>query len=85
MNSYTGGVGEIRAASVGSGWTFTDNIIDASQGGIYFNTNDVATPSATTISDTRSPRPPRTLRAAAGTTDRRFCCGARREQRLDLG
>ncbi len=51
LSGYTGSTGEINAANVGSGWTFSDNIIDTSKGGIYFNTNDVASPAATTISD----------------------------------
>ena len=33
INGYTGGVGEIQAANVGSAWTFTDNIMDVSNGG----------------------------------------------------
>ena len=55
LNGYNGSpdsngaVAEIKAANVGSGWTFTNDIIDVSQGGIYFNTNGVANPSATTI------------------------------------
>ena len=51
LNGYTGSVGEIDAANVGSAWTFTDNIIDVSNGGIYFNTDDAPSPGATTISD----------------------------------
>jgi hypothetical protein len=51
LNSYTGGVGEISAAGVGSAWTFTDNIVDVSNGGIYFNTDNVSGPGPTTISD----------------------------------
>jgi parallel beta-helix repeat protein len=51
LNGYTGTVGEIQAANVGSAWTFTDNIMDVSNGGIYFNTDSVATPGATTIAD----------------------------------
>ncbi len=51
LNGYTGGVGEIDAANVGSAWTFTDNAIDVSNGGIYFNTDDVVDPGATTIAD----------------------------------
>ncbi len=51
LNGYTGSTGEINAANVGSGWTFSDNIIDTSKGGIYFNTDDVASPAPTTISD----------------------------------
>ena len=55
MYGYSGsGPGEITAdpglAGVGSGWTFTDNIIDASEGGIGLNTDGVASPSPTTIS-----------------------------------
>ena len=41
---------EISAANVGSGWTFENNIIDASNGGIYLNTDGVADPSPSTIS-----------------------------------
>ena len=41
---------EIYAANVGSGWTFTNNIIDASLGAIYMNTNGLLNPAPTTIS-----------------------------------
>jgi len=40
---------EILAANVGTAWTFTDNIMDVSNGGIYFNTNDALSPGTTTI------------------------------------
>jgi hypothetical protein len=55
MYGYSGsGTGEIDAdpglSGVGSGWTFTDNIIDVSNGGIGLNTDNVAGPSPTTIS-----------------------------------
>ena len=53
LNGYTGGVGEIRASNVGSGWTFTDNIMDVSNGGIYVNTDGVANPATSTIADNR--------------------------------
>ena len=51
LQGYSGSFGEIDAAGVGSGWSWTNDIIDASNGGIYFNTDGLATPSATTISD----------------------------------
>ncbi len=56
LTGYSGsGPGEITAdpglAGVGSGWTFTDNIIDTSQGGIGLNTDNVSDPSPTTIAD----------------------------------
>jgi uncharacterized repeat protein (TIGR02543 family) len=40
---------EIWAPGVGSGWTFGDNIIDTSTGGIYFNTDNVSSPDQTYI------------------------------------
>jgi hypothetical protein len=49
------GPGEITAdpglSGVGSGWTFTDNIVDVSEGGIGLNTDGISNPSLTTISD----------------------------------
>ena len=56
LSGYTGtGPGEIQAdpglAGVGSGWTFTDNIIDVSNGGIGLNTDNVNDPAPTTIAD----------------------------------
>jgi nitrous oxidase accessory protein NosD len=53
LNGYTGSVGEIQAANVGSAWTFTDNLMDVSNGGIYFNTDGVVNPAATTIADNK--------------------------------
>lgn len=49
LNGYTGAVGEIQAVNVGSGWTFANDIIDVSNGGIYFNTAGQANPPATMI------------------------------------
>ena len=79
INGYTGGVGAIQAANVGSGWTFSDNIVDASEGGIYFNTNDVASPAATTISDNAFSQSTPLPRAEAVTRARPFSSGARPE------
>ena len=42
---------EIYAANVGSGWTFTNNIINANLGAIYMNTNGIANPAVSTISN----------------------------------
>jgi len=49
LNGYTGSVAEIVASNVGSGWTFNNNIIDVSNGGIYVNTAGVSDPSPTKI------------------------------------
>ena len=56
LTGYTGsGAGEIQAnpglQGVGSNWTFTDDIVDASHGGIGLNTDGITNPAATTISD----------------------------------
>jgi hypothetical protein len=51
LNGYSGGTGEIVASNVGSGWTFTDNIIDVSNGGIYVNTDGIVNPSPSSIAD----------------------------------
>ena len=53
LNGYTGGVGEIQASNVGSGWTFTDNIMDVSNGGIYVNTDGVTNPATSKIAANR--------------------------------
>jgi hypothetical protein len=50
LNGYTGGTGEIVASDVGSGWTFSKDIIDVSNGGIYLNTNGIANPKPSSIS-----------------------------------
>ncbi len=42
---------EIYAANVGSGWTFSNNIINANVGSIYMNTDGITNPAPTTISD----------------------------------
>lgn len=49
LQGYAGGVGEIVASDVGSAWTFANNIIDVSNGGIYVNTNGLTAPAKTTI------------------------------------
>lgn len=51
LNGYSGGTGEIVASDVGSGWTFTDNIIDVSNGGIYVNTDGIVDPAPSTIAE----------------------------------
>ena len=51
LSGYSGGVGEIDASNVGSGWTFTDDIMDVSNGGIYVNTDGIANPATSTIAD----------------------------------
>jgi hypothetical protein len=53
LNGYTGGTGEIVASNVGSGWTFTNNVIDVSNGGIYLNTDGQTNPPLTTIKQNR--------------------------------
>lgn len=51
LTGYSGNAGEIQATGVGSGWTFDDNVIDVSDGGIDFNTNGVSNPGPTSIDD----------------------------------
>lgn len=51
LSGYSGSAGEIQATGVGSAWTFDDNIMDVSNGGIEFNTDQAANPGATTIAD----------------------------------
>ena len=51
LNGYTGSTGEIVASNVGSGWTFAKDIVDVSNGGIYLNTNGIADPAPSLISD----------------------------------
>lgn len=51
LSGYSGGTGEVVASNVGSGWTFTDDIIDVSNGGIYVNTDGIVNPSPSNIAD----------------------------------
>ncbi len=51
LTGYAGNAGEIQATEVGSAWTFDDNIMDVSDGGIDFNTDNVSNPGATDIAD----------------------------------
>ncbi len=50
LEGYTGSTSEIKASDVGSGWNFSNDIIDVSNGGIYLDTNGVSNPTTTTIS-----------------------------------
>ncbi|MFZ1062495.1 MAG: hypothetical protein WAN30_03395 [Acidimicrobiales bacterium] len=49
LNAATDSTGEIYAAGTGSGWNFTNNIINVNKGGIYFNTDGVTNPASTVI------------------------------------
>ena len=51
LNGYTGGTGEVVASDVGSGWTFTKDIVDVSNGGFYLNTNGIANPAPSSIAN----------------------------------
>ena len=51
LQGFTGPYGLIMASQVGAGWTFTDNVIDASNGAIYMNTNHQKNPPASTVSN----------------------------------
>ena len=51
LQGFASGVSYIDASNVGSGWAFTDNILDVSNGGIYVNTDGITSPAASTISD----------------------------------
>jgi hypothetical protein len=49
LQGYTGSTSEIKASDVGSGWDFSNDIIDVSYGGIYLNSDGVSDPATTTI------------------------------------
>jgi hypothetical protein len=49
LQGYTGSTSEIKASDVGSGWDFSNDIIDVSYGGIYLNSDGVSDPAKTTI------------------------------------
>ena len=51
LDGFTTGNSYIFASNVGSGWSFTDNILDASGGGIYVNTDGITNPAASNITD----------------------------------
>jgi parallel beta-helix repeat protein len=51
LTGYSGNAGEIQATGVGSAWTFDDNIMDVSDGGIDFNTDSLSNPGPTNIAD----------------------------------
>jgi len=44
LQGYTGTAGEIDATGVGADWRWVDDIVDVSNGGIYFNTGGIADP-----------------------------------------
>jgi large repetitive protein len=50
LQGYTGSTSEIKASDVGSGWDFSNDIIDVSYGGIYLNSDGASNPATTTIS-----------------------------------
>ena len=49
LQGYTGSTSEVKASDVGSGWNFSNDIIDVSHGGIYLNSDGVASPATTMI------------------------------------
>ena len=53
LGGFSTGNSYIVASNVGAGWNFTDNILDASGGGIYVNTDGITNPAASTIADNR--------------------------------
>ena len=78
LQGYTGSTSEIMASDVGSGWDFSNDVIDVSYGGIYLNSDGVADPATTTD----LPRQLRAVRSrrrpTPATTAVRSTCGPRR-------
>jgi Putative Ig domain len=49
LEGYTGSTAEVDAGGVGYGWSFVDDVVDASNGGIYLNTDAATNPQTSTI------------------------------------
>ena len=49
LQGYTGTAGEIDAVGVGANWRWVDDVVDVSNGGIYFNTDGITDPAGSVI------------------------------------
>ncbi|MDE3086463.1 MAG: hypothetical protein KGJ77_06820, partial [Acidobacteriota bacterium] len=49
LTGYSGTSGVVQALGTGSGWTFTDDVVDVSGGGIALDTDGVANPVASLV------------------------------------